>query len=92
MRIHHEGRALRHAFLRIENPEGRRKLAFDIRQHGERQVLQVIVILPPGQMHELRIGAAAENLRVAIRNSRLSLPNAAISVGQTKVKSFGQKK
>ena len=50
------------------------------------------MILPPRQMHEFRIRAAAENLRVAILELLLSLPKAAISVGQTNVKSLGQKK
>ena len=40
----------------------------------------------------LVVGAAAEDLASRSANSLFSLPKAAISVGQTKVKSLGQKK
>ena len=52
--------------LRIQNAQRRAQLALDVGQHGEGQILQIGMVLPPGQMHELGIRAAAENLRVAI--------------------------
>ena len=44
-----------------------RKLALDVRQHGERQCTQLRLLLAPSQMDELGIGADSKNLRVAIR-------------------------
>ena len=46
----------------------------------------------PGEVHEVGVGADAEHLRVAVGEVALARPNSAISVGQTKVKSIGQKK
>ena len=47
----------------------------------------------PREVDVLAVGRDAEHLRVAVARTRgSSLPNAAISVGQTNVKSFGQKK
>ena len=68
------------------------ELALDVGEHRERQVLQVGVVLAPGEVHELAVGRDAETTASRSSNSPFSLPNAAISVGQTKVKSFGQKK
>ena len=42
------------------------ELALDVRQHRERQVAQVLVALAPGEVHELRVGADAVELRVAV--------------------------
>ena len=72
-------------------PSAGDEIVLDVGQHRERQVLQVGVVLAPRQVHELVVGADAENRASRSAKSLLSLPNAAISVGQTKVKSLGQK-
>ena len=72
-------------------PSARAQLALDVGQHRERQVAQVLVVDAPGVVHELAVGAGAEHLGVAVGELPFSLPKAAISVGHTKVKSFGQK-
>ncbi len=77
--------------MRIENAQGGAELTLDIGQHGERQIPQVIVILPPGEVYEFGISAAAKKLRVAILELFVSLPKAAISVGHTKVKSSARR-
>ena len=90
--IHDESGALGHAFLRVENAERGAQFALHVGQHGEGQVPQVGVVGPPGVVHEFAIRAAAQDLGIAILKFLFSLPKAAISVGHTKVKSFGQKK
>ena len=92
LRIDDEGRALRDSRVRVEHAQRRRKLALEVGEHRERQVVQVLVALAPGEVHELRVDAHAVELRVTVAELLLEAPNAAISVGQTKVKSFGQKK
>src|ERR1039458_7196226 len=66
MRIHDESGALGHALLRIQNAERRAEFAFDVGQHGEGQVVQIGVMSPPGVVDELAVGAASQDLRVAI--------------------------
>src|SRR5580658_3973857 len=57
--------ALRHARLRVENAERRRQLALQVREHRERQVLELLLVAPPGEMHELAVDADTEQLCIA---------------------------
>jgi hypothetical protein len=66
LRVHDEGGALCDSFVRIEYPKGRRQLTFDVGQHREGEIFQVVVVGAPGVVHELRVGAAAENLGVTV--------------------------
>src|SRR5215472_13364598 len=59
------GGALGHAGLRVEDSECARELALDIREHRERQILQLLPVAPPGEMYVLAVDADAEQLRVA---------------------------
>jgi len=49
------------------------------------------VVVAPGQVHEFAVDRHTVDQRVAIVEVGFSLPNAAISVGHTNVKSFGQR-
>ena len=64
--IDDEGGALSDAFLRIENAQLFAEFALNIGQHRERKVFQIFMVGAPGKVHKLGIGAAAQNLRVAI--------------------------
>src|SRR5579863_807980 len=64
VRVDDEGGALGNAGLRVEDPECACELALDVREHGERQVLQLLLLAPPRQVHELAVDAGAEQLRV----------------------------
>ena len=73
-------------------PSAVRQLALDVGQHRERQAFEVGMVLAPGEVDELAVGRdAVDHARRGRRTRALSLPKPAISVGQTKVKSFGQK-
>src|SRR6202035_792775 len=50
--------------LGIEDSELRGQLTLDVSQHRERQVLQLVLLTTPGQVHELAVDADTENLRV----------------------------
>ena len=52
--------------LLVEDAERRGKFALDVGQHREGQVLEVGMVLPPGQMHELAVGRDAVDHRVAV--------------------------
>src|SRR5262249_6092267 len=65
--IDDEGGAQRDALLLVEDAERARQPALDVGEHGERQVLQVRMVLPPGQVHGLAVGGGSVDHRVAIR-------------------------
>src|SRR5688500_10962099 len=54
--IDDEGGAQADAFALVEDAQLLGELALDVGQHGERQRLQVGMVLAPGQMHELGVG------------------------------------
>src|SRR6185437_3977345 len=64
--IDDEGSALSNAFLRIENSERFAEFALYVRKHRERKFLQIRMVSAPGEVHELGIRAAAQNLRITI--------------------------
>src|SRR6185312_2860800 len=53
------GGPLRDAGFRIENAERARQLTLDVRQHRERKLAQLFLLLAPGEMHELAVDAHA---------------------------------
>src|SRR4029453_4547355 len=57
--IDDEGGAQADALGLVENAQLLGELALDVGQHGERQRLQVGMVLAPGQVHELGIGGDA---------------------------------
>src|SRR4029077_5569586 len=65
LRVHDVGGALRDARLRVEDTERRGELALDVREHRQRQLLQLGPLAPPGEVHELTVDAHAEQLRIA---------------------------
>src|SRR3954468_23995437 len=71
--VDNERRAQRHPFLLIEHAERRRQLALDVREHRERKILQVRVVIAPGQMHEFTVDRHAVNHRVTIIEFRIQL-------------------
>ena len=48
-------------------PSAELSLALDVGEHRERQLLEVLVVLAPREVHELAVDRGAEHLRVAIR-------------------------
>src|SRR5205823_14227917 len=56
-----------------KNAELGAEIALYIGQHRERKVFQVLVMSAPGMVDELGIGAAAEDLRVPIRELAVHL-------------------
>src|SRR3984957_16143629 len=64
VRVDDEGGTLCDAGLRVEDPESACELALDVREHRERQVLQLFLLAPPRQVHELAVDAGPEQLRV----------------------------
>src|SRR5581483_11686392 len=50
--INDKSGSLRHAFLGIENAQCGGQLALDISEHGELQVTEVLMIVPPCKMYE----------------------------------------
>ena len=66
VRIDDEGRAECHAFLLVQDAEGVAQRMADIGEHREGQVVQLFLVDAPGVMHELAVGAAAEDDRVTI--------------------------
>src|SRR5579864_4445753 len=68
--VHDVGGALGDARFGVENAEAPGELALDVREHRERQVLQLLLFIPPGEVHVLAVDADAEQLRIA----RLELP------------------
>jgi len=75
-RIDDEGGALGNAGFFIEHAEGGRKLAVDVGEHREGQVLEVGVIVAPGQVDELAVDRHAVNHGVAILEVAIQLPEA----------------
>lgn len=67
LRVDDVGCALRHAFVWIKDAERSGKLMLDVREHWEGKILQVLVVLAPGEMDEFGVDAGAEDLRVAFR-------------------------
>src|SRR5213082_1860639 len=65
VRIHDEGRALRHARFRIEDSQRSGELALDVREHREGQILELLLLAPPGEVHVLVVDAGAQQLRIA---------------------------
>src|SRR6185312_1614224 len=65
LRIDDEGGALGDSFTRIEDAEAAGELALDVGEHGERQALQLLLRLAPGQVNELTVDAHSEDLRIA---------------------------
>src|SRR6185312_15394115 len=51
--------------LRIEHPEAARQVPLDVGEHGEGQIPQLVLLPPPGKVHELAVDADAEHLCVA---------------------------
>src|SRR6266481_1010335 len=64
--IDDEGGAQAHALALVEDAERPGKLALEIGQHGERQRLQVGMVLAPGQVHELGVGRDAVDYGIAL--------------------------
>src|SRR6185312_2374235 len=60
-----EGGSLGDSLTRIEDAEAAGELTLDVREHGERQVLQLVLRLAPCQVYELTVDAHPENLRIA---------------------------
>jgi hypothetical protein len=50
----------------MQNSQCFRQLLFVIRKHGKSEVLQIGMILPPGEVDEMAIRAAAEQNGVSI--------------------------
>ena len=50
-----------------------RQFALDIGQHRKRQIAQLRLVLAPCEVHELRVDADAQHLRVAIRELAVQL-------------------
>src|ERR1700685_3866631 len=73
LRIHDVGRALRHAGFRVENAERSAELTLDVREHRERQVAQLLLVLAPRQVHILIVGADTEQLRATVRKLAIEL-------------------
>src|ERR1700728_3923070 len=74
LRIDDEGGALRHARLRIEDAERTGQLALDVRQHRERELPELLLVAPPGEVHVLAVDAGAEQLRIARAKLLLEVP------------------
>jgi hypothetical protein len=51
----------------------------------------ILVLVAPGIVHVLVVDRPAEHLGVTVGELAVERPNSAISVGQTNVKSLGQK-
>jgi hypothetical protein len=60
---------------RCEDPRALGQLALRVREHRERQVLQVVMAVAPREVHELRVGAHPEQLGVAVGEVAGPLPN-----------------
>src|ERR1700736_5617918 len=63
--VHDVSRALCHTGFGIENAELRCQFALDVGEHRKGQVLQLVLVTAPGQVHELAVDADAEDLGVA---------------------------
>jgi hypothetical protein len=50
----------------VQHPERGRQLALRVGHHRERQVPQVLVIITPREVDEVRVGADPQHLRVAV--------------------------
>src|SRR5690606_34949752 len=72
LRVDDERRALRDPFL-VEDAERAAQVLADVGEHRERQAFQILVVAPPGEMHELAVDRAAEHLRVAVREVAMLL-------------------
>src|SRR6202000_1221823 len=70
LRVDDEGRAQRYPILFVENTERSGQLALRVGEHRERQLLQVRMILSPGEVDVVRVGAGAEHLRVPVAEVR----------------------
>src|SRR4029450_1877040 len=66
LRVNNVSGSLRHPSLRVQDAERARELALDVRQHRERQRAQLFLVLAPGKMHEFRVDADAQHLRIAV--------------------------
>src|SRR5260370_25477545 len=64
--IDDESGALCHALLGIQNTERGAEIAFDVGQHGKGKVPEVGMVRPPGVVDEFAVGAASQQLRVAV--------------------------
>src|SRR3954452_6333524 len=64
VRVDDECRALRDAGRRVENTQLLTEVALDVREHWERQVPQVFVMIPPCMVHPLRVDAYTQDLRI----------------------------
>src|SRR5690349_24555146 len=53
LRVNDEGGTLGDSLARIEDAEAAGELTLDVREHGERQVLQLVLRLAPCQVYEL---------------------------------------
>src|SRR5579871_5808367 len=91
-RVDHERRAQRDAVRLVEDAERGRQLAPGVGEHRVGQVGEGGVAAPPRQVDPVGVAAYAEQLGAALGELGLARPNSAISVGQTNVKSIGQKK
>src|SRR4029077_8110811 len=60
-----EGSTLRDSGLGIEDAECTRELALDVREHRERQRLQLRLLTSPREMHVLAVDAHTEQLCIA---------------------------
>src|SRR5579859_2485693 len=65
LRVHDVGGPLSDPRFGIENSEAAGKLALDVGEHRERQVLQLLLLVPPGEVHVLAVDADAEQLGIA---------------------------
>ncbi len=52
-------------------------------------MLEILVVLAPSEMNEFRVGRAGQDLTVTRAKLSIEIGESLISVGQTKVKSFG---
>jgi len=73
LRIDDEGGALGDSGLEVEDAELLAKVALDVREHGEGQILQIGVVVAPGEVNELGVDAGAEKLRVAVEELLIEL-------------------
>lgn len=86
-----KGRVQRHALRPVEDTERRRELALDIGEHWDRQVAEIGIVQAPIQVGVLAVGRDAVHHCAALGELAGERTEGPISVGQTKVKSFGQK-
>ena len=92
LRVDDERGAQRHALLLVQDAERGRELALGVGQHGNGRVLRSAWSRRHARWTKCVSVLMPSTWASRSSNSELRLPNSAISVGQTKVKSMGQEK